>query len=279
MAGSIRPILSDTVTFLKEAGEHEKAAAVEAVTGPRGYLLLQRTEEGELSPLSLTVNAALGRALRAAAEEFELVLDGVAEEAYQLVLDGEWVPDEPWSHEAGPKSTVQVQVSKRLREQVREALPRLTGEAGFRITESNIALSHLCDELGIERSTVAKVSLESLEMRFPKSLVQHWEQAAEAAGVSLAQVVEERIPDLVAGTWTPERNPYLADRASVLKTAEARRGWSEWDRQRLWLPINKDLLASLRTRAQELSEELGYLVYPGAVVRAILTDRFGESAE
>ncbi|MFF7795634.1 hypothetical protein [Streptomyces sp. NPDC007991] len=262
MAGSIRPVLAETVTFLKEAGQYEKAAAVEAVTGPRGYLLLQRTEEGDTSPLSLTVQADLAQALRDAAEEFEVVLDALAEEAYRLVLDGEWLPPAMGRSKGGSKATVQLQVDKRLRQDVQAALARLKEEAGYKITESNIALSHICEELGIERSNTAKP--DSIDMRFPKSLVGHWKKAAKERGVEVEQVAEDGIRALLDGSWQP---------GSVRRTS-----WSESGRQRLWLPMDENLLTGLRAKADALSEQLGYLVYPGAIVRAILTDRLGEPA-
>lgn len=289
VAGSLRPTLVETVSFLKEHGQHDKAHAVEAVLGPRGYLLLQRSEEGETSPISLTVNADLGQALRAAAEEFEVVLDGLAEEAYRKVLDRGWIPLETGRGKGGTKSTVQVQVDLGLRREVQAILPRLKEQAGYKVTESNIILSHICEELGIERPNSAKA--ESLQMRFPKSLVDHWNRQAESRGVTLEEVVEGRIPSLVDGSWTPTVNAYVADPKSRPKVADASRPgisvwasasgrkWSESERVRLWLPIDKDLLTDLREKADALSDETGQLIYPGSVVRAILTDELGEPAE
>jgi hypothetical protein len=274
VAGSIRQRAASAVAKLKQHGDHDEAAAITALLGPRGSLLLQRTEEGETSPLSLTVTAELAQALRAAAEEFELVLDGLAEEAYRLVLDGEWLPAEMGRGKGGSRATVQLQVDKGLRERVQALLPELKERAGYRITESNIVLSHICEELGIERSNTAKG--DSLEMRFPKSLVQHWEQAAKAQGLELRAVAEEGVRDLVRGkAAVPGRNPYF----TTDKRGPRVRQWAESDRQRLWLPMDKELLADLRSTAEALTESNDYLVHPGAIIRAILTDRLGEPAE
>lgn len=283
VAGSIRQRAASAVVKLKQHGDHDEAAAISALLGPRGYLLLQRTEEGETSPLSLTVTAELAQALKAAADEFELVLDGLAEDAYRLVLDGEWLPAEMGRGKGGSRATVQVQVDKALRERVQALLPGLKEKAGYRITESNIVLSHICEELGIERASTAKA--ESLEMRFPASLVEYWERAAAGQGTTLQAVVEERIPPLVDGSWAPQVNTYMADVGARERTAggawkpSVAGRWSESERRRLWLPVDKDLLADLRAKAEDLTEQFGFLVYPGAVVRAILTDRLGEPAE
>jgi predicted HicB family RNase H-like nuclease len=273
MAGSIRARAASAVAKLKQHGEHDEAAAIESLLAPRGYLLLKRTEEGETSPLSLTVTADLKKALTDAAEEFDVVLDSLAEEAYRLVLAGQWLPPEAGRSKGGQKAVLQVSVDSRLRQEVQAKLSGLSQEAGYRVAESNIVLSHICEELGVERP--GSVKAESLEMRFPKSLVQHWERQAEACGQSLQEIVEGRIPALVDGSWVPERNAYLTSS----KRGPREKSWSESERQRLWLPVDKDLLADLRAKADELSAELGYLVYPGAVVRAILTDRLGEPAE
>lgn len=274
VAGSIRQRAASGVAKLKQYGDHDEAAAIAALLGPRGYLLLQRTEEGETSPLSLTVSTELAQALRSAADEFELVLDGLAEEAYRLVLDGAWLPEEMGRGKGGPRATVQLQVDKQLRQQVQAIMPQLKERAGYRITESNIVISYICEELGIERSNTAKA--DSLEMRFPKSLVQHWEQAAAAQGLTLRAVAMDGVRDLVQGKASvPNRNPYFTKE----KRGPRVRAWAESDRQRLWLPMDKGLLTDLREVAEALTEVNGYLVHPGSIIRAILTDRLGEPAE
>jgi predicted HicB family RNase H-like nuclease len=271
VAGSIRARAASAVAKLKAHGEHDEAAAIESLLAPRGYLLLKRTEEGETSPLSLTITEDLKRALNAAAEEFDVVLDSLAEEAYRLVLAGDWLPKQVGRSKGGTKAVLQVAVDTRLRDQVQAALPAFTKTAGYRITESSIVLGHICEELGIERPGARG----SLEMRFPKSLVKHWERQAKAGKVSLQEIVEDAIPALLNGSWVPERSAYM----TAEKRGPREKSWSESERQRLWLPIGEDLLAGLRDKAEELTAESGYLVHPGAVVRAILTDRLGEPAE
>lgn len=279
VAGSIRARLASATAKLKEAGAYDEAAAIESVTGPRGYLLLRRTEEGETSPLSLTVPASLKQALLSAAEEFDLVLDALAEDAYRKFLKGSFVP--PQTHQVGrgkasTRSVLQVQIDSALRQEVQEKLPEVRAALGYKergLTESSIILTYVCDELGVELASTAKA--ESLDMRFPKAVVRHWKQRADEAGLSLERIVEERIPSLLDGSWVPERSSYMTTSERGPRTGS----WSESDRQRLWLPIDKELLSGLRGKAEDLSENTGVLVYPGTIVRAILTDRLGEPAE
>ncbi|MFD8839763.1 hypothetical protein [Streptomyces griseofuscus] len=285
MAGTIRERLTTAVAQLKEAGHYDSAAAVEAVLAPRGARLLEE-RRASASSLTITLNSGLKVALVAAAEEFGVVFSGLAEEAYQAVQNG-WVPPKP-VRTPGPSTVLNVKVDDQLRQPVREMLPRLTEEHGYRISEGHLVLSFMCDQLGIERPNTGE--RESLDMRLPKSLVQYWESRAAEEGVTLQQVVEERIPAVVDGSWTPSPNRYMADAKSRKRVADEKRPgytiwasasserWSEDARQRLWLPIDKDLLEELRAKTDALTKELGFLVYPGAVVRAILTDRFGEPA-
>ncbi|MET8571814.1 hypothetical protein [Streptomyces sp. NPDC004783] len=289
MAGSIRARLDSAVAKLKEAGAYDEAAAVESVTAPRGYLLLKADEQrGSASTLTLTVTKVLRKALETAGEEFGAVFSGLAEEAYRLVRDGKWVPPQPVRAprgKGGGSAVLNLSIDNELRQQVREMLPELSERLGYKVTESHIALSHICDELGVERPNTG--DRESLQMRFPKPLVRHWEQRAAEQGVSLQQVVEERIPSLLDGSFTPRLSSWVTDVASRPKTSEGKqpwtsasgRRWSEDERQHLRIPVDKELLAGLRSKADELTEESGVLVYPGTIVRSILTDRLGEPTE
>jgi hypothetical protein len=274
--GSLRPQLTETAAYLKEAGQYDMAQAVEAVIAPGGWKQL-RDSEGRLpKTLSVYMSPDLKAALVAASEEFHWPLDALAEEAYRKVRDGEWLPPKTGRGEGGTRAVLPVQVDREVHDQVHAMLPELTQQAGYRVSHAGIVVSYMCEELGIERPNTAKA--ESLEMRFPKALVAHWTKQAAKEGVELEAVVADGIRGLLDGAWTPQRHPYFADRSSVAGSPR-KGGWSESERQRFWLPIDRDLLADLRAKAEELSGELGFLVYPGAVVRAILTDRLGEPAE
>lgn len=273
----------------KAAKKQDAAAAVTAVLAPRGHMLLEQ-KRASSSNLTITLSKTLKEALDAAAEEFGVVFSGLAEEAYRAVRDEGWVP--PKMVRSGPSgglTVLNVKVDDELRQPVKADLPRLSEEHGYRITEGGLVLSYICDQLGIERPNTG--GRESLDMRFPKSLVQHWERRAAELGVTLQQVVEERIPAVVDGSWTPKPNTYMADAKSRKRAPDEKRPgytvwvsasggrWSEDERQRLWLPIDKGLLQELRAKTDDLTQQLGFLVYPGTVVRAILTDRLGEPAE
>lgn len=280
MAGSIRPRLSSAIAILKKAGAYDEAAAVEAVTGPRGYLLLRRTETGTTDPLSITVTDLLKQAINETAEGWDLVLDGVAEEAYRKVRDEGWIPAEVGragrrasSGRASTKAVLQVNVDSQLRRDVQEMLPGLSERAGYRVTEANIVLTHVCEELGIERPNTA--AAEKVTTKLPTALRDHFLHESERLGLDLREVVEDGIAGLLNGSWTPERHPYF--------TTETRgpreRSWSESDRANLKVQVGRKPLAELRGHLDGLSERLGFLVTPGSVIRLILTDRFGEPAE
>lgn len=282
VAGSIRPRAASGAAKLKQHGYHDEAAAIEALLGPGGHKLLQRTEERKPSPVSLTIPTILRDALVEAADEFEVVLDALAEEAYRKVLSGEWLPQDIRGafRGMGAKSTLQVFVDVGLRHQVQDRLAELGQTAGYKVTETAIALTYICEELGVELpSAVPPAAVQSPEMRFPKSLVQHWKQRAEDEGVSLEDLATAGIRGLLASEWVPDRNVYFTDRKAILAGRQEQRSWSESERARLYLPLDKGLLARLREKSPALSEELGYLVSPGTVIRAILTDRLGEPAE
>ena len=273
MADSLRSHLAETAAYLKAEGQHDRASSVEAVLAPGGWKQLRDTEDRAPKTLPVYMPKALKEALQEASREFGWALDSLAEEAYQRVRDGEWLPPKVGRGEGGTRAVLPVQIDQELFDQVQAMLDGLTKKAGYRISHAGIVQAYLCDELGIERpGTKGK----SPEMRFPKSLVQHWKQAAAEQGVELEAVAEEGVRALVRGeAAVPGRNPYF----TAEKRGPRTRSWSESERQRFWLPIDEELLTDLRSVAAALSEKNGYLVHPGAIIRAILTDRLGEPAE
>lgn len=275
VAGSIRPRAASAVAILKKHGANDEAAAIASLLGPRGYLLLKRTEEGSTDPLSITVPDLLKRAITETAEDWDLVPDALAEEAYRKVRDEQWIPPEvgrAGTGKGGTKAVFQVNVDSGLRQEVREMLPELTKKAGYRVTEANIVLTHLCEELGIERPNTAAV--EQLVTRIPRSLRDYFHSEADRLGLDLGVVANEGIAGLLEGAWTPERHPYFTS-----ERGPRERSWSEADRANLKVRVDRKLLADLRDRLDELSGRLGFLVTPGLVLRAILSDRLGEPAE
>jgi hypothetical protein len=315
MAGSIRERLTTAAAHLRQMGDDESAkadrlheagesasaekarlraesaydsaAAVDAVLAPRGYMHLQE-RRNSASNMALTMNEELNRALRAEALEFGVILSDLAEEAFRKVLDGEWVPPKKTRARvrSGTKKVLNVRVDDELRQTVRQMLPQLNEDAGYRITESQIALSYMCEELGIERPEAANV--DTIRLRLPQALAEHFRTESDRRGVRLQEIAEAGIQALLDGSWTLPRNEWLANPDARPKTtlpdgrevwASAGRSWSA--SERVWLPVqvNDSLLADLREKAEALSEEYGYLVHPGLVLRAILTDRLGVPAE
>lgn len=266
--GMIRPHLAETVSVLKEAGRYDLATTMEELGKPRGYLLLQRTDDTSPSPISLTVPKALKMELQETAEEMDKVLDSLADDAYRLVLAGEWVPPK-WQKSparkggAGQLATLQVQVDRELREQVQQKLPELSETAGYRVTESSIVMTYLCDELGVDRGLSA-----AMVLLLPAPLRDHF-AAARDGGVDLSAVVDERVRQLMDGSWELPRP------SRVVKGT-----WAGGKYAKLGGVILKtDVRDALHDLAPVLSEKLGMRVYPGMIVRAILTDRLGEPAE
>ncbi|MFJ3043575.1 hypothetical protein [Streptomyces tendae] len=265
MAGMIRPNLVEAVTVLKDAGRHDLASAVEALNKPRGYLLLQRTEDMTPRQLSLTVPLPLKQELESTAREMDQVLDSLADDAYRKVLAGGWVPPR-WqrSKRPGHKTAVfQVTVDKALHGQVQELLPRLTEEAGYRVTQSSIILAHMCDELGVDSGADAAMPLVLWE-----PLRDHF-VAARDSGADLEAIVSERVRELLDGSWEMP-SPSRVEKG-------ARHGVRQVKLSGLFLKA--DVREALHELAPALSERFGVLVTPGTIVRVILTDRLGEPAE
>lgn len=274
MPGSRRSQLAELAAYLKEAGQYDRAQVVEATLAPGGWKELRDTENRAPKTLPVYMSPTLKKALQEASQEFNWPLDALADEAYQKVRDGEWLPPKRLRGEGGARAVLTVDVDQALYDQVNGMLGELKAKAGYQVSHAGIIQAYLADELGIERPGSAKA--ESLEMRFPKSLVAHWRQAATAQGLELEAVAAEGVRELVEGdAAAPGRHPYF----TVDKRGPRTGSWSESERQRLWLPMDANLLADLRSVAEALSEEHGYLVYPGAIIRAILTDRLGEPTE
>lgn len=266
VASSVRPLLAETVAFLKEHGKYEHAAAVETVNAPRGYLLLQRTETSSPRPLSLTTTKSVRDQLRQAEKDFEQVLDSLADKAYRLVLDGTWMPPEmkkPRRHHAGEETAVfQLKVDSALWDRVQQELPRLTEAAGYKVTHSSIILSYLCDELGVYRGVGRSVPLV-----LPVELRDHF-VAAREAGADLDALVNERVRELAAGSW------------SMPRPSKAQKGtWASEKQAKIYILLDPDVQDAVQVLAPELSEQHGLYITPGTIVRAALTDRLGEPTE
>jgi hypothetical protein len=258
--------LRTAAAYLKEYGKHDYAHAVESLLEPDGWKRLRDSlDQGEKSPLSITMGSELQAAIKDAAEEFGAPLRALAEQGYRKVLAGEWLPERPTRRKpsaSSRKSVLQIQVDAALRREVQGQLPRLAAEAGYRVTESGIVVGWICEELGVDRGTGTAMAL-----LLPLPLRDHFVQARDS-GVSLDQIVNERVRQMVAGTWKMPR------------PAKAPKGtWEDGKSGKLHVRIDDSLRDALHEMAPQLSEELGMRVYPGMIVRTILTDRLGSPAE
>lgn len=265
MAGMIRPHLAETVQVLKEAGRYDLATTMAELGKPRGYLLLQRTETVEPSPISLTTTKAIKDELREAETEMDKVLDSLADDAYRLVLSGKWLPPK-WQkpgrgRAAGPSATLQVQVDGGLRKQVQAALPALSEKAGYKVMESSILLTYLCDELGVHRGVEAAMPLV-----LPLPVRDHF-AAARESGTDLNQIVDTGVRRLLDGSWEMPR------------PTRAPKGTRGGETGKLYIDLKDDVRDALHELAPQYSSLFGVRVYPGTIVRTILTDRLGEPTE
>ncbi|MFG2359344.1 hypothetical protein [Streptomyces sp. NPDC048521] len=263
MAGMIRPHLAETVQVLKEAGRYDLATTMAELGKPRGYLLLQRTDTVSPSPISLTTTKAIKDELREAETEMDKVLDSLADDAYRRVLSG-WLPPK-WQkpgrgRAGGPPAVLQVQVDSELRQQVQEALPALSKKAGYTVRESNILLTYLCDELGVHRGVEA-----AMPLLLPLPVRDHF-VAARESGTDLNQLVDTGVRRLLDGSWEMPR------------PARAPKGTRGGETGKLYVDLKDDVRDALHELAPRLSEKFGVRVFPGTIVRVILTDRLGEPA-
>jgi len=313
VAGSIRDRLTTAAAHLKNLGDaeaaeaerlhqdeeaasahrdradeaYDAAAAVESILAPRGYLLLRRQEQtAPASPLTVTLNEDLKRTLLAAGEEFGVVFSGLAEEAYRLVRDSEWLPPKPTKAArgtGGKKAVLNVRVDAVLRQEVQELLPALAERVGYRITEGSIVLAHICEELGIERPGAEEA--EWLRMVMPAPLVDYLRERVEAERLTFQKVLEDGLRDMADGADVVPLNQWITDVESrprdggrwVPVVPEA--PLSGFERAKLDLKLHPDLLDRIRHRAGIESSRHGVLVHPGAIARAILTSRLGEPEE
>jgi hypothetical protein len=237
---------------------------IEGFLAPGGWVLLRDSDTRETSQLSLMMSADLKADLRAASAEFAVPLPALAEEGYRKALETGWRPPKATKARSGGKrSILPVSVDDSLRKQVQPQLAEWSREAGYRVTESSIAIAWMCSELGVDLGTMS-----TLNLVLPRPLRDHFMTAAAEAGLDVDAVVNERIRQMVDGAWELPR-PSRAVKGSMEGV----------ERGKLAVRIREDLAEALAELAPVLSERLGVRLYPGMIVRWILIDRLGEPAE
>ena len=153
----LRDRLLTAAQHLEDAGHPESAADVRAVVAPGGWTLLRTKNSAEASSgtnLALTIDQPLRDQLKAKAEEFGVTLSSVVEDGFRKVLAGEWMPPKLARSTTKNKVVLNVRVDDSLRKQIDARKDELTAEAGYRVTQSLIAISFMAEDLGVDVATV-----------------------------------------------------------------------------------------------------------------------------
>jgi hypothetical protein len=137
-------------------------SAVDAILKPGGWTQLREDEGVFTTNLPLTTRKSLRDALKKAAERKRESLTGVVTQGFGEVLAGTWTPPERGKSSpmaAGDsRAVLNVTIEDALRKKIQRALPRLSEELGYKVTEGGIAMSYLLKELEPE---LAKLLPES----------------------------------------------------------------------------------------------------------------------
>jgi hypothetical protein len=276
----------------KEAEVADWAAAVKTVLAAGGWAQL-RNEPGtgySASNLPLTTNAGMRDALKAASVEFCTSLSRIADEGLQAVLNGRFDPpriviDRTRDAKKRPSEfrkrvVLNVRVQDSLRKQVQDLLPELKERYGYSVSLASIVLPWMAEELGIEWPGTA--DSQSLKFVLPLPLREHVMKAADAEGLSLQQVMEDGIRSFLDGSWYPELPAWV-----VVENRPRGEG-GKWEVDPSYVPqyqeelskltvrVDQELLAGLRSRAEEFSESEGYPYHPGMIAVQIFKERLGE---
>jgi hypothetical protein len=155
-----------------------------------------------------------------------------------------------------------VTVSEALRSQLsKERLAALSAEAGYRVSLSNIIISWMTEEMGVERKTP---TASPFHMQQYRRLRDFWQSAAAERGVDLDDVVNGGLRELRDGKLVLSR------------PAQAPRGARAGEKfAKLSLRLEDELRAWLVEATPRLSEELDYGLDPGKVVTEVLKARLG----
>lgn len=154
MPRPMRDRLLTAAERLEEAGYPDSAADVRAVAAPGGWTMLRSTESSGGTNLPLTVDRELRDQLKAKADEFGVTLGSVVADGFRRVLAGEPLPPRLAPGPTANKVVLNVRVDDSLRKQIDARKAELTKEAGYRVTQSSIAIAWMAYDLGVEVATV-----------------------------------------------------------------------------------------------------------------------------
>jgi hypothetical protein len=143
---------------LEEAGHPDSAADVRAVLAPGGWTLLRAKDTPDKAAagtnLPLTIDRGLRDALKEKADEFGITLGAVVADGFRKVLAGEWLPPRLATTPTTNKVVLNVRVDDSLRKQIDAIKAGLSQEAGYRVTQSSIAIAWMAEDLGVDVATV-----------------------------------------------------------------------------------------------------------------------------
>lgn len=153
----MRDRLLTAARHLEDAGFPAEAADVRAVAAPGGWTLLKEKDVAAAvggTNLALTIDGDLRDRLKAKADEFGVTLSSVVADGFRKVVAGAWVPPKLAPTPTGDKVVLNVRVDAGLRKQVDAVKAELTRRAGYRITQSSIAIAWMAEDLGVDVATV-----------------------------------------------------------------------------------------------------------------------------
>lgn len=258
---------------LMAAGHEDSAADVAAVLAPGGWQRLKPTageEAGTATTLSVLLPEEIRDALKDAGAALSVSLSAEASDGFRAVLRGDWTPPMPVravrSTKPKARKNLNLTIDDGLRRELREALPALTQELGYRrsLTEASVAAAWLCEQLGVDREPST-----TLKLVVPGSLRSHWEKAATKQKTTLQQVLDHGLRALFAGTWqmpVPHRAP--SGRAVPDPQPQAV--------VKVTIPIDIALHEQLLEAAPEFAARFDRRVFPATIAIAVLKDKLGE---
>jgi hypothetical protein len=147
---------ADTLRSSRTKTHKEAAEAIDAILAPGGWRLLRPKDTGTGgSNLALGMDKDLKTALVAAAEAKNASLSEDVSEGFRQFLAGQWTPDKPRratrnSGATGSRTNLNVRPDGELRELVRQRLQTASAQAGWRITETHVAIGWLLHHYGID---------------------------------------------------------------------------------------------------------------------------------
>ena len=147
---TLRDRLTAAAHQLNKDGHSDHADAVNAVLAPGGWTLLREADAPFTTNLPLTTRASLRDALKKAAQAKGKTLTGLVTEGHREILAGTWTPPESRrvvrrgeSAENDPRVVLNVTVEDALRQELRDRLPGLSEELGYKVTEGGSSLAYL----------------------------------------------------------------------------------------------------------------------------------------